>query len=272
MILCRVLQVSKSGYHAWKARPVLSARSKAEGALVEAIQLVHHDSRRTYGSPRIHAALVQKGIVCGHNRIAHLMRTNKIVSQRHRRFKKPDNSANTRGFAMNLVNQNFCVSKPNKIWASDITLIWTGSGWLHLAIVMDLYSRRIIGWSVKADMKRSLVIEALKMALINRKPKQSLIHHSDQGTQYAGDEFRGVLRASNILPSMSSKGNCYDNAVVESFFKTLKAELCKEVRFNTIDEGRSKIFEYIEVFYNQKRLHSTLGYLSPVEYERINLA
>ncbi len=271
MALCRILRVSKSGYHAWRMRP-LSRRSKDEISLLEAIRLVHHDSRRTYGSPRVHAALVQKGIVCGHNRIAHLMRINRIISQRHRRFKKPDNSANTRGLVMNLVNQRFDVSEPNRIWASDITLIWTGSGWLHLAIVMDLYSRKIIGWSVKADMKRTLVIEALKMALINRRPKPNLIHHSDQGTQYAGDEFRGVLKGSSILPSMSSKGNCYDNAVVESFFKTLKAELCKEVRFKTVDEGRSKIFEYIEVFYNQKRLHSTLGYLSPVEYERINLA
>jgi putative transposase len=250
----------------------MNARSKAESALVEAIRLVHHDSRRTYGSPRVHAVLIQKGIVCGHNRIAHLMRINRITSQRHRRFRKPVNTAKARGLVVNLLNQRFDVPEPNRIWASDITLIWTGSGWLHLAIVMDLYSRKIIGWSIKADMKRTLVIEALKMALLNRKPKATLIHHSDQGTQYAGDEFRDLLKRSSILPSMSSKGNCYDNAVVESFFKTLKAELCKEVRFKTIDEGRSKIFEYIEVFYNQKRLHSTLGYVSPAEYERINLA
>ena len=182
------------------------------------------------------------------------------------------NTAKSRGLAVNLVNQRFDVPEPNRIWASDITLIWTGAGWLHLAIVMDLYSRKIIGWAIQAHMRESLVIQAIKMALLNRKPKPNLIHHSDQGSQYSGDEFRGILRASHILPSMSSKGNCYDNAVVESFFKTLKAELCKDVRFKTIDEGRSKIFEYIEVFYNQKRLHSTLGYVSPTEYERTHLA
>lgn len=250
----------------------MGLKSKAEADLIDAIRLAHKESFKTYGSPRVYSALIGQGFRCGHNRIAHLMRENGIISQRQRRFKKPVNTAKSRGLAINLVNQRFHVTRPNKVWASDITLIWTGSGWLHLAIVMDLYSRKIIGWAVQAHMREALVIQALKMALYNRRPKMELIHHSDQGSQYAGDEFRGILKASHILPSMSSKGNCYDNAVVESFFKTLKAELCKEVRFKTVDEGRSKIFEYIEAFYNQKRLHSTLGYVSPTEYERINLA
>jgi transposase InsO family protein len=249
----------------------MSQRARTNTRLVDEIRQAHHDSRKTYGSPRVHAALIQKGVLCGHNRIARLMKQNGIVAQRQRHYKRHRATSHGRNLTANLVNRNFQVPTPNKVWASDITVIWTGSGWLYLAIVMDLYSRKIIGWAMQTRMTDDLVIYAVRMAVDHRRPTGALIHHSDQGSQYASESFRGALKENRIIPSMSRKGNCYDNAVVESFFKTLKAELCKENRFKTRDEGRSQIFEYIEVFYNRKRLHSTLGYRSPDEYERIRL-
>lgn len=268
--MCQTLQVSKSGYYAWSKRPS-SRWFQANARLVEDIKKIHTESRKTYGSPRIHAELVRRGIQCGHNRVARLMRLNYIVSQRQFRRKRTLATSHGRSLVTNLVNRNFDVDKPNHVWAADITVLWSGSGWLYLAIVMDLYSRRIIGWAMQARMTDDLVINALETALGQRKPENGLIHHSDQGSQYASESFRYALQKHCIAPSMSRKGDCYDNAVVESFFKSLKVELCKEMRFKTREEARSKIFEYIEVFYNRKRLHSTLGYQSPVEYEKRNL-
>ena len=268
--MCRVLQVSKSGYYAWIKRPV-SQRTKTNARLVDEINTAYQENRKAYGSPRVHIALQKKGVICGHNRVARLMRLNSIVAQRQFRRKRHQTTAHGRSLAMNLVNRNFRVSKPNRVWAADITVLWSGSGWLYLAVVMDLYSRRIIGWAMQKRMTEDLTINALRMAVGQRMPKGELIHHSDQGSQYAGDSFRRELALYRIVPSMSRKGNCYDNAVVESFFKTLKAEIQKEDRSKTREETRSRIFEYIEVFYNRKRLHSTLGYQSPVEYERIGL-
>ena len=268
--MCRVLGVSKSGYYTWIRRPA-SQRAQANIRLVDEIRVVYRENRKAYGSPRIHEALQKKGIVCGHNRVARLMRLNFIIAQRQFRRKQKHAPSHGRSQAVNLVNRNFSVSKPNRVWAADITVLWSGSGWLYLAVVMDLYSRRVIGWAMQKRMTDDLTINALKMAVDQRMPKGELIHHSDQGSQYASDSFRRELACHHIIPSMSRKGDCYDNAVVESFFKTLKAEISKEDRSKTREETRSRIFEYIEVFYNRKRLHSTLGYQSPVEYERIGL-
>jgi len=268
--MCRVLEVSKSGYYAWARRPV-SQRAKTNARLVNEIRTAYVENRKAYGSPRIHIALQKKGILCGHNRVARLMRLNYVIAQRQFRRKRHNVTAHGRSLAVNLVNRNFHVAKPNLVWAADITVLWSGSGWLYLAVVMDLYSRRIIGWAMQKRMTEDLTINALRMAVDQRKPEGKLIHHSDQGSQYASDSFGRELTCCRITPSMSRKGNCYDNAVVESFFKSLKAEIPKEDRSKTREETRSRIFEYIEVFYNRKRLHSTLGYESPVEYERINL-
>lgn len=268
--MCRVLEISKSGYYAWAKRPT-SQRLRSDDRLVETIRKVYLESRKTYGSPRIHAELICQGIRCGHNRVARLMRLNCIVSQRQFHRKHARATSHGRSLTANLVNRNFDVAKANHVWAADITVLWSGSGWLYLAVVMDLYSRRIIGWAMQSRMTDDLVISALDTALGQRQPRFGLIHHSDQGSQYASDSFRGALEKHHIIPSMSRKGDCYDNAVVESFFKSLKVELCRGVRFKTREEARSKIFEYIEVFYNRKRLHSTLGYQSPVEYEKRNL-
>lgn len=268
--MCQVLEVSKSGYYAWAKCPT-SRRFQSNNRLVEAIKKVHLESRKTYGSPRIHAELIRQSIHCGHNRVARLMRLNYIVSQRQFRRKQTRATAHGRSVTTNLVNRNFDVAQPNHVWAADITVLWSGSGWLYLAVVMDLYSRRIIGWAMQSRMTDDLVINALNTAVGQRRPQCGLIHHSDQGSQYASDSFRRALHKHCIAPSMSRKGDCYDNAVVESFFKSLKVELCKEERFKTREEARAKIFEYIEVFYNRKRLHSTLGYQSPIEYEKSSL-
>lgn len=268
--MCRVLQVSKSGYYAWAGRP-MSQRAQTNARLVDEIKTAYVENRKAYGSPRIHIALRRKGILCGHNRVARLMRLNYIIAQRQFRRKRHQATAHGRNLVANLVNRNFRVPKPNRVWVADITVLWSGSGWLYLAVVMDLYSRRIIGWAMQKRMTEDLAVNALRMAVDQRNPEKGLIHHSDQGSQYASDSFRKELTSGSITPSMSRKGDCYDNAVVESFFKSLKAEIQKENRSRTREETRSRIFEYIEVFYNRKRLHSTLGYLSPVEYERIGL-
>lgn len=269
--MCEVLEVSRSGYYAWKGR-TKSPRQEQNEQLLTRIRQIHTGSHRTYGSPRIHAQLKRSGIRCGHNRIAGLMRRNGILAQRQLRYRRQSITAHGRSFAENLLNRQFLVKKPNAIWAADITSFWTGSGWLHLAVVMDLYSRKIIGWAMQGRMTDQLVIDALEMALMSRHPQGPLLHHSDQGSQYASETFRHRLMSNKIQCSMSRKGNCHDNAVVESFFKTLKIEWTSERRFTTRDEARSSLFEFIEVFYNRVRLHSTLGYTSPAEYERVNVS
>ncbi len=265
--MCRVLGVSRSGYYAWQRRSE-SKRIQRNKELLGMINRVYGESRRTYGSPRVYAQLKSDGVQCGRHRVAKLMKRHGIVAQRQRRYKIAAATKRGRNIADNLLNQRFDVSKTNKVWASDISVFWTGSGWLHLAIVMDLCSRRVIGWAMKSRMTEELTIDSLNMALDGRKIESSLMHHSDQGSQYVSERFRTVMRNHSITCSMSRKGSCYDNAVVESFFKTIKIELTREMRFKTREEARSAIFEYIEIFYNRRRLHSTLGYQSPVEYEK----
>ena len=199
------------------------------------------------------------------------MQRHGIVAQRQLRYKRSTISKHGRSFAENLLQRQFNVTEPNRVWAGDITCFWTGSGWLYLAVVMDLYSRRIIGWAMTKRMTNELSIEALNMAVDHRAPQGALMHHSDQGSQYASERFRNLLSDRGIAFSMSRPGDCYDNAVVESFFKTLKYELTKEIKFKTREEARASLFEYIEVYYNRNRLHSTLGYMSPVDYEALHL-
>lgn len=261
--MCGVLAVSRAGYYAWKGRGP-SQRERADAGLVERIRSVHAENRKVYGCPRIHATLRSQGLHLGRKRVARLMRASGIVAEPYRRmkWKRPFKTA---GAVENLVQRQFQVAEANRVWAADMTCFWTGSGWVHLAIVMDLFSRRVVGWAMNGFMTERLVLDALEMAVLSRKLSGSLIHHSDQGSQYRSHLFLARLEALGIQPSMSRRGDCWDNAVVESFFKTVKAELQK--RFVSREEARSRLFEYIEVFYNRRRLHSTLGYMSPAQFE-----
>ena len=265
-VMCEVLNISRSGYYAWKTR--LPSKRYCENALLlKEIEKAYYANRKVYGSPRIHAVLVAQGYRCGVNRIAKIMRENDILAEQHKRIRRKAVYRST-ATVDNLVARQFSVNAPNKVWAADITCFWTGSGWLNLAIVMDLYSRRIIGWSMQSRMTEQMTVNALEMALLNRRPNDSLIHHSDQGSQYQSQALQERFKKYKIIPSMNRKGDCYDNAVVESFFKTLKSELdTQQNRFKTREEAKAMIFEYIEVFYNKKRIHSTLGYVSPCEFE-----
>jgi len=224
-------------------------------------------SRGTYGSPRLTAELRARGIRCGKNRIARLMRLHGIAAKMKRRFKITTHSRHNLPVAENLLNRQFAVDRPNKVWLSDITYIQTQEGWLYLSAVLDLYNRQVIGWSMNDRLTQDLVLNALAQALGRRTPEADAIFHSDRGSQYAGHAFRDVLRNHDFVQSMSGTGNCYDNAVMESFFHTLKTEVVYCERYRTRAEARQSIFEYIEVFYNRIRRHSSLGYLSPLEFE-----
>jgi transposase InsO family protein len=265
--MARVLGVSRSGYYAW-LKPKDDTKEQERIALIGHILRVFNESKRSYGSPRIYRQLKSEGISCGRNRIAKLMRSSTLIARKKRKYKKPVTERHDRSFAANLLDRKFNYTKPNCAWVSDVSYFWTKSGWLHLAIVMDLFSRRIIGWSMSPHVDKGLTLDAFTMAILNRNPRHRLIHHCDQGAEYTNHEYQDILKNNNIVSSMSRSGDCYDNAVAESFFKTIKTELAKKQRFNTIEEARAAIFEYIEIFYNRKRLHSTLGYVSPAEYER----
>ena len=231
------------------------------------IKTIHRKSRRTYGSPRIHDELKAKGIECGENRVARLMRAHDIRAKQTRRFKATTNSKHDFPVAENLLDRQFSPERPDQAWAADITYIWTNEGWLYLAIVMDLFSRQIIGWSMGRRLHRKLVIDAFEMALGGRTVTKGLMHHSDRGSQYASGDYQKLFKERGIVCSMSRKGNCWDNAPVESFFSTLKRELVYHCRYRSRAEARADIFEYIAVWYNRQRRHSSLGYLSPVQYE-----
>lgn len=231
------------------------------------IKEIHQQSRRTYGSPRVHDELRDRGINCSENRVARLMRQHGIAVKRKRKFVRTTDSNHQLPIAPNRLNQRFGTDRPDAIWTADITYIWTQEGWLYLAIVLDLFSRRIVGWSMAPSLERSLVIDALAMAIAVRNPAEGLIHHSDRGSQYASLDYQKILRQKGIVGSMSRRGNCYDNAPTESWFATLKRELIYRTKYTTHAEVRQDIFKYIEVWYNRQRKHSAIGYKNPVAYE-----
>ena len=265
-LMCRLLAVSASGYYAWRARPE-SARAQRDCELMAEIRRVHEASKGVYGSPRVHAELVAGGLRVGRHKVARLMRSARLRGCPKRRFRVTTERNPAHRVANNLLKQNFTTKAPNQVWAADITYISTAEGWLYLAVVMDLYSRRIVGWSMGRWMGRHLVVDALRMALAARRPDGPLIHHSDRGGQYTSDDFRDALAKYGIECSMSGSGTCYDNAVVESFFGLLKRERVNRVRYQTREEARADLFEYIEVFYNRKRRHGYLGNVSPADFE-----
>jgi transposase InsO family protein len=264
--MCTLLQVSAAGYYEWRDRAI-SHRATSDAELAGKIVGMHEFSRRTYGSPRVHAALREHGERIGHKRVARLMRSYGLRGRMKRAFRHTTDSNHNNPVAPNLLNRQFQVEHVDTHYAGDITYIPTREGFLYLAIVLDLASRMVVGWSMKTRMSSDIVLDALSSAIQRRKPKGRVLFHSDRGTQYTSDKFREAIERFNMISSMSGKGQCWDNAVVESFFGTMKRELGDPI-WETRAIARAAIFEYIEVWYNRQRLHSTLNYLSPEHYER----
>ena len=265
--MCRAVDVSKSGYYAFKVRPKSQNRINNDKLLIE-IRRVFWDNDRNYGSPRIWNQLYNKEqIPCSLNRVARLMRCNGIAAIQRRKFRVTTNSKHNYSLWPNILNRHFAVHKPNAVWVSDITYIWTQEGWLYLATMLDLYSRGIVGLAMDKSITDRLTQQALKQAILRRNPPKGLICHSDRGSQYAANDFKALLTQHEFIGSMSKKGDCWDNAVAESFFHTLKVELTHRYIFKTREEAKRKIFEYVEMYYNRRRTHSALGYLSPFEFE-----
>jgi transposase InsO family protein len=264
--LCRALSISRCGYYAARARTP-SERERTNADLLARIRRIHVQSRENYGARKTLKALQAEGVVCGLKRVARLRQIHGIEAKRRRRFKQAYAARHSEPPAANLLDRHFTAHTPDRIWAADITFVPTREGWLYVAVVIDLYSRRAIGWAMGQRINLSLVLDALTMAIRNRRPKPALVHHSDRGQLYLATAYRELLKAHGMIQSMSRKGDCYDNAVVESFFSNLKNELTWHRSFATRDEARSAIFDYIELFYNRERLHQTLDYVSPVRYE-----
>ena len=265
-IMCRVLGVSESGFYAWRGRAP-SQRSQEDSHLGERIVQLYHANRQVYGSPRLHAALHAEGKRCGRKRVARLMRSQGLrVCPPHHRTRTTD-SQHDHPVAPNLLNRDFRASAPNTTWVADITAIWTDEGWLYLAVVLDLFSRMVVGWAMDSHRDELLVEQACMMALARRRPEPGLLHHSDRGSQYTCQTYQALLAHAGIVVSMSRKADCYDNALMESFNGTLKTECVQREVYQTRSQARRSIFEYLEVFYNRQRLHSSLGYVSPVTYE-----
>jgi len=271
VLMCEVLKLSVSAYYAWRKRPE-AARKLENHSLIPLVQKIHFNMRQSYGTRRMAKELRKRGIDCGRCRARILMRLAGVSVRRKKRFVNTTDSKHSMPIAENILNRQFNPSAPNRAWVSDITYIWTASGWLYLATVMDLYSRRIIGWSMDSSMTRQLVMDALLMAIWRRKPARGLIHHSDRGSQYCSDDFQALLRLHGIVCSMSRKGNCWDNAVMERFYRSLKSEQVYFADYQTQEEAKKDILDYIEMFYNSCRAHSYLDYLSPNEYERVQQA
>lgn len=267
-LLCHTLQVTRSGYYHWRRQP-LSERAKEDQRLVKKIEQSYMTSKKSYGSPRIYKDLRELGETCGKHRIARLMRTNGIVAKQRRKFRTTTDSRHDLPVAGNVLDRQFKPTAPNQAWVSDITYVPTREGWLYLAVVMDLFSRRIVGWSMSTRIDQTLVLDALTDALQQRRPAPGLIHHSDRGSQYASRDYQALLARQGLIPSMSRKGNCWDNSPMESFFHTLKVECLHDYYFSTRAAARQAIFTFVETWYNRHRLHSTLGYRSPEQYERL---
>ena len=267
-VMCDALSVSPSGYYAWRSRPE-SPRKSANRVLLDDIQRIHARHRERYGAPRIHAELCAEGQTVGRKRIERMMRHHGIRARGPRRYRVcTTDSKHSLPVAPNLLDQNFVADRPNQVWLADITYIPTAEGWLYLAVILDLFTRKVIGWAMRDHMRAELTIAALTMAIQRRRPRAGLIHHSDRGSQYAAGDYRDILRAAAITRSMSRKGNCWDNAPMESFVAALKEESVHGADFATRAEARAAVFEYVEVSYNGQRRHSSLGYVSPAEYEQ----
>ena len=269
--MCTLFNVSRSGYYAWLTRPE-SPRNRENRSLEDKIRLLHAASHGIYGSPKIHRDLVEDGVRCGKNRVARIMRKANIRSCTKKKFKATTNSRHGLPVAANLLNQDFTADDPDRVWVGDITYVPTQHGWLYLAVLIDLYNRQVVGWATSARMTRQLAIDALQMALDRRSPDQGLVHHTDRGSQYASGDYQKVLTERRIVCSMSRKGNCYDNAVAESFFRLLKMEWVNHYRYLSREEAIRSLFYYIEIFYNRKRRHSALGYATPQDYGNLQLA
>ena len=265
--LCRVLAVSVSGYYAWQKRAP-SRRSQEDARLSERIGRIYQANRQVYGSPRIHAALHADGQVCGKKRVARLMRTCGLSAKLRRHRTRTTDSQHDHPVAAHVLGRNFTASAPNTKWVADITGVWTMEGWLYLAVVLDIYSRMVVGWAMDGQREVVLVENALRMALARRHPEPGLLHHSDRGSQYTCQDYQQLLARAGIVVSMSRKGDCYDNALMESFNGTLKTECVERESYPSRSQARQSIFEYLEAFYNRQRLHSSLGYVSPVTYEQ----
>ena len=266
--MCKVLEVSRSSYYKHKGT-TKGKRYIENKDLLEKIKKIYKASCERYGSPRITAELKRQGLNCNKKRIARIMRKNGIEARIFRKYRNTTNSEHQKERSANILGREFRKEEPNKVWTGDITYIRTEEGWLYLAAVIDIYSRKIIGWQLDKRLDSDLVEKALKNALMDRKVEEGIIFHSDQGIQYASESFRKLLKAHGFIQSMSRRGNCYDNAVTESFFHTLKTELIKRNKYKTREEARRSIFEYIEIFYNRKRLHSSIGYRTPFEFEGV---
>jgi putative transposase len=267
--MCRVLEVSVGGFYAWKKRPP-SAREREDGEISRQIVQIYQQHQGRYGSPRIHAQLHDEGIHIGRKRVVRLMKQAQLAAHHttHRVMTTHADPAATP--AENVLDRAFQADAPNEKWVADVTYIATGSGWMYLAVVLDLFSRRVVGWAMSDKQDEALVEQALAMALTHRKPEAGLLHHSDRGCQYTSQAYQAFLKGHGIRVSMSRKGNCWDNAVMERFFGTLKRECTAHARFATHETARTALFEYIETYYNRVRKHSTLGYLSPVQFELAN--
>lgn len=265
--MCQVLAVSSSGYYAWRKRPA-SAREMANQELYQRVEAVYHENQEVYGSPRIYRELKDQGVACSENRIARLMRLRGLRAKQTRRFKTTTRRNKTHPVAPNLLQRDFKADRPDQKWLADITYIATGEGWLYLAAILDLYTRRIVGWAMSERMTSDLTIAALEMALLQRRPDAGLIHHSDQGSQYTDQQYQALLKDRGIRASMNGVGSWYDNAPMESFFGTLKSERVHHYAYATRDEAKADVFYYIEAFYNRRRRHSALDYLSPEAYEQ----
>ena len=264
--LCALLNVSVSGYYAWKRRGP-SRRQLDDMVFLAHIRAHFAASHRTYGSPRMHAELCEARLAIGRHRIARLMRENGLRAIQKRRFKRTTDSDHGEPVAANLLDQDFACDGPDQKWGADISYIWTTEAWLYLAIVLDFYSRRIVGWTTSDRLKRDLVLRALRQAIAMRRPSPGLIHHSDRGSQYCSDEYRRLVKDARMTASMSGKGNCYDNAMVETVFKTIKSQLIWRTSFQTRRQAQTSIGHYINGFYNPVRRHSALGYQSPIAFE-----
>ena len=269
--LCHVLSVSRSGFYEWLGRPE-SNRSIRHRSLAKEIKRIHDQYDQAYGAVKCWQALKLEGLTCGRDQVARIRHKNAIYAKRRRRFVVTTKSKQGHEIAPNVLNREFATDSPNKAWVGDVTFVWTRQGWIYLAVLLDLYSRKVVGWSMGNRNNSTLVIDCLEMAIQHRQPPKGIVHHTDRGSTYTSEKYRAMLQDNGMISSMSRKGNCWDNAVSESFFGNLKNELTYWKEYQSRDQARADIFKYIEVFYNRQRLHQTLDYVSPTDYEMMNVA